>query len=95
MYPGCDITWKETPELFAAARQSLLFRGDAATGWSMGWTVNLWARFLDGDHAYAILSNLLVPLGTVKGAGGMYPNLFDATVGIRKHLGFAPSAPHG
>ncbi len=78
VYPGCDITWQETPELFAAARQSLLFRGDAATGWSMGWKVNLWARFLDGDHAYTILSNLLVPLGTVKGAGGMYPNLFDA-----------------
>jgi alpha-L-fucosidase 2 len=78
VYPGCDITWKETPDLFAAARQSLLYRGDAATGWSMGWKVNLWARFLDGDHAYTILSNLLVPLGTVKGAGGMYPNLFDA-----------------
>jgi alpha-L-fucosidase 2 len=78
VYPGCDITWKETPELFAAARQSLLYRGDAATGWSMGWKVNLWARFLDGDHAYTILSNLLVPLGTVKGAGGLYPNLFDA-----------------
>ena len=78
VYPGCDITWKETPELFAAARQSLLFRGDAATGWSMGWKVNLWARFLDGDHAYTILSNLLEPVGTVKGAGGMYPNLFDA-----------------
>jgi alpha-L-fucosidase 2 len=78
VYPGSDITWKDTPELFAASRQSLLYRGDAATGWSMGWKVNLWARFLDGDHAYAILSNLLVPLGTVKGAGGMYPNLFDA-----------------
>jgi len=78
VYPGCDITWKETPELFQAARQSLLYRGDAATGWSMGWKVNLWARFLDGDHAYTILSNLLVPLGTVKGAGGLYPNLFDA-----------------
>lgn len=78
VYPGCDITWKETPELFSAARQSLLYRGDAATGWSMGWKVNLWARFLDGDHAYVILSNLLVPLGTVKGAGGLYPNLFDA-----------------
>lgn len=78
VYPGCDITWKDSPELFGAARRSLLDRGDAATGWSMGWKVNLWARFLDGDHAYAILSNLLVPLGTVKGAGGMYPNLFDA-----------------
>ena len=50
-YPGCDITWQQ-PDLFRAAQQSLIFRGDAATGWSMGWKVNLWARFLDGDHAY-------------------------------------------
>ncbi len=78
VFPGSDIIWRDTPELFAAARQSLEYRGDAATGWSMGWKVNLWARFLDGDHAYRILSNLLVPIGTVKGAGGLYPNLFDA-----------------
>lgn len=76
-YPGWDITWQE-PKFFDAARQSLLFRGDAATGWSMGWKINLWARFLDGDHAYLILNNLLQPVGTVKGKGGMYPNLFDA-----------------
>ena len=44
----------------------------------MGWKVNLWARFLDGDHAYLILSNLLQPIGSVKGQGGLYPNLFDA-----------------
>jgi alpha-L-fucosidase 2 len=77
VFPGCDITWHDK-ELFAAARQSLLFRGDAATGWSMGWKVNLWARFLDGDHAYLILSNLLNPIGSVKGQGGLYRNLFDA-----------------
>ena len=75
VYPGCDITWKDK-KFFDAARQSLIFRGDAATGWSMGWKVNLWARFLDGDHAYLILRNLLSPIG--KGKGGMYPNLFDA-----------------
>jgi alpha-L-fucosidase 2 len=75
-YPGCDITWQQ-PELFRAAQQSLIFRGDAATGWSMGWKVNLWARFLDGDHAYLILQNLLGPVGR-GGKGGMYPNLFDA-----------------
>jgi len=74
-YPGCDITWQQ-PDLFRAAQQSLIFRGDAATGWSMGWKVNLWARFLDGDHAYRILQNLLAPVG--RGKGGMYPNLFDA-----------------
>jgi alpha-L-fucosidase 2 len=77
VFPGCDITWRDK-ELFAAARQSLVYRGDAATGWSMGWKVNLWARFLDGDHAYLILSNLLNPIGAVPGQGGLYPNLFDA-----------------
>ena len=79
VYPGSEITPADK-ELFAAARQSLIYRGDAATGWSMGWKVNLWARFLDGDHAYLILKNLLRPLndkGTM-GGGGMYPNLFDA-----------------
>jgi alpha-L-fucosidase 2 len=77
VFPGADITWHDK-ELFNAARQSLLYRGDAATGWSMGWKVNLWARFLDGDHAYVILSNLLNPIGAIKGQGGMYSNLFDA-----------------
>ena len=43
----------------------------------MGWKVNLWARFLDGDHAYLILQNLLSPVGRA-GKGGLYPNLFDA-----------------
>ena len=79
VYPGSEITPKQ-PDLFKAARQSLIHRGDEATGWSMGWKVNLWARFLDGDHANLILKNLLKPLsdkGTM-GGGGMYPNLFDA-----------------
>jgi alpha-L-fucosidase 2 len=77
VFPGNDITWRQ-PDLFKAARQSLIHRGDAATGWSMGWKTNLWARFLDGDHAYVILNNLLQPIGTTKGMGGLYPNLFDA-----------------
>jgi alpha-L-fucosidase 2 len=77
IYPGDDITWRD-PDLFKAARQSLVFRGDAATGWSMGWKVNLWARFLDGDHAFLILRNLLRPIAVTKGQGGVYPNLFDA-----------------
>jgi alpha-L-fucosidase 2 len=79
VFPGDEITPRE-PELFAAARQSLVYRGDAATGWSMGWKVNLWARFLDGDHALVILKNLLSPVNSQgnRGGGGMYPNLFDA-----------------
>ncbi len=79
VFPGTDITWRQ-PDLFKAARQSLIFRGDAATGWSMGWKTNLWARFLDGDHAFLILGNLLRPLNDKghMGGGGLYPNLFDA-----------------
>jgi alpha-L-fucosidase 2 len=48
MYPGSEINWDETSELMKAARQSLLYRGDAATGWSLGWKINCWARFKDG-----------------------------------------------
>jgi alpha-L-fucosidase 2 len=63
--------------------RSLEFRGDEATGWSMGWKVNLWARFLDGDHAFQILRNLIKPARNREGpidrlTGGLYPNLFDA-----------------
>ena len=76
VHPGADITWQHK-ELFKAAKQSLNFRGDAATGWSMGWKVNLWARFLDGDRAHRILRNLLTPV-TGRRGGGLYPNLFDA-----------------
>jgi len=84
LHPGVEITPYGTPEIFRAARKSLELRGDGATGWSMGWKVNLWARLLDGDHAYRILRNLLAPVPTgdepeLDGRrGGLYPNLFDA-----------------
>lgn len=81
LHPGDEINWKDTPELFEAAEQSLVFRGDEATGWSMGWKVNFWARFLDGDHATLILRNLMRPVRSKKesmSGGGLYPNLFDA-----------------
>ena len=71
LHPGREITRRGTPELFAAARKSLEFRGDGGTGWSMAWKVNFWARFEDGDHAYKMLSSLLTPQR-------MYPNMFDA-----------------
>lgn len=74
-YPGNEINWDETPELMKAARQSLLYRGDAATGWSLGWKINFWARFKDGDHAFKMIQMLMSP--ATNGAGS-YPNLFDA-----------------
>src|SRR5204863_8958453 len=78
VHPGSEVTPYGTPDLFKAARQSLLYRGDAATGWSMGWKINLWARFLDGDHAYRILQNLIVPASDKEKKAGLFPNLFDA-----------------
>ncbi len=81
VYPGKQISPYRTPELFDAARTSLIYRGDVSTGWSMGWKVNLWARFLDGNHAYKLIKNQLTPVGVNKGensGGGTYPNFFDA-----------------
>jgi len=74
-YPGNEINWDDTPELMKAARQSLLYRGDAATGWSLGWKINFWARFKDAGHAYKLVQLLLSPANT---GAGSYPNLFDA-----------------
>ena len=62
-YPGDQITPDGTPELFKAVEQTLNLRGDAATGWSMGWKINCWARLQDGNHAYKIVSNLFNPVG--------------------------------
>ncbi|WP_419194165.1 glycosyl hydrolase family 95 catalytic domain-containing protein [Novipirellula herctigrandis] len=79
LFPGNQISPWRTPELFEAARRSLERRGDAATGWSMGWKINCWARLLDGDHAMLILDNLLNYVDPNKGGhGGVYPNLLDA-----------------
>ncbi len=70
LHPGWEITPRGTPALTAAARQSLVFRGDGGTGWSKAWKINFWARLLDGDHAHTMLIEAL--------AGNTYPNLFDA-----------------
>ena len=81
LYPGKQISPYSTPELFDAARTSLIFRGDGGTGWSMAWKVNFWARFLDGNHAYTMIRNQLTPAksnGSTMNGGGTYPNLFDA-----------------
>lgn len=81
LFPGSEITAYGTPDLFAAVRKSLEFRGDEATGWSMGWKINLWARLLDGDHAYLILRNLIRPAVESDGGkprSGLYVNMFDA-----------------
>ena len=71
LFPSSQINLEDTPDLAAAARRSLQIRGDEATGWGIGWRINLWARLREGEHAHALLRRLL-------GADRTYPNLFDA-----------------
>jgi alpha-L-fucosidase 2 len=81
LHPGNQISPYRTPELFQAAKQALLYRGDESTGWSMGWKVNFWARLLDGNHAYKLITDQLSPAmrpGQEKAQGGTYSNLLDA-----------------
>jgi alpha-L-fucosidase 2 len=77
LFPSAQVN-PGTPELFHAAIKSLEGRGDAGTGWSLGWKVNLWARALDGEHAYRLLTTQLTPPKGGSQGGGTYPNLFDA-----------------
>jgi alpha-L-fucosidase 2 len=80
LFPGNQISPCTSPELFDAARTTLLQRGDVSTGWSMGWKVNSWARLLDGNHALKLITDQLTLVDTLGfgSKGGTYPNLFDA-----------------
>ena len=81
LYPSNQISPYTHPDLFTAAANTLNQRGDMATGWSLGWKINFWARMLDGNHAFKIIKNMLnvIPSTTEWGPrGGTYPNLFDA-----------------
>jgi alpha-L-fucosidase 2 len=82
LHPSNQISPIDTPELAAAARETLNRRGDAGTGWSRAWKVNFWARLHDGNRAYKLLKSLLEPTfdTDVKmgSGGGTYQNLFCA-----------------
>jgi len=71
VYPSAQISPRDTPALAVGARKSLELRGDNATGWGIGWRLNLWARLQDGEHADQVLRLLLSPERT-------FPNMFDA-----------------
>ncbi|MFI4911595.1 MAG: glycosyl hydrolase family 95 catalytic domain-containing protein [Sedimentisphaeraceae bacterium JB056] len=85
LHPSNQIT-EQTPEVFEACKKTLELRGDEATGWSMGWKMNAWARLKDGDRAYKILQNLFTLVSSreskdeicMTGGAGLYANMFDA-----------------
>jgi alpha-L-fucosidase 2 len=79
LFPSSQISPFQSPELFDAARTTLVHRGDVSTGWSMGWKVNFWARLLDGNHALKLIRDQLTLVDPVtEPTGGTYPNFFDA-----------------
>ena len=83
LYPSNQISPYAHPDLYTAAANTLKQRGDMATGWSLGWKINFWARMLDGNHAFHIINNMLHLLPDDSKAkdypdGRTYPNLFDA-----------------
>ena len=83
LFPSNQISPYKHNDLFAAAGTTLRNRGDQATGWSIGWKINFWARMLDGDHALKILTNMLKLLPSENDEqkypdGRTFPNLFDA-----------------
>ena len=70
LHPSAQITRRKTPDLWEAARKTLEARGDAATGWSLAWKINFWARMENGNRAYKLMADLIKPEHTA-------PNLFD------------------
>lgn len=80
-HPGNQINARTTPELFAAVAKVMERRGDQATGWSMGWKINVQARLQNGEKAYTLITNLLTLIkdnDRKNFNGKTYPNLFDA-----------------
>lgn len=81
LYPGHTITMEKNPEACEAAANSLHKRGEDGPGWSLMWKMALWARLMNSENAYRMVTKLinLVPPDEKFGVnGGLYTNLWTA-----------------